>query len=377
MTIHTDHARWDVIIVGGGVIGLSIGFRLAQKRLKVLLLDRQSPGQEASSAAAGMLAPYTEAEEDTPLLRLSIASREIYPDFIRELEAETGRSVPYRDDGALFLALEEQEVKLLRDRSTWQKKMGFAVECLEGPLLREAEPGLSPEVKLALFYSGDHQLDNRALVAALLTANQKLGVEVRAGVHIQKLVKEKNRIAGVEAPGEKFFADMVVLCAGAWSPQIETGAGEMLPIYPTRGQIIAVRSAQPGLRHTLRYEGGYVAIFPEQRLLLGGTMEDVGYMKANTVAAMSRIFQRAVSFAPAIASCGFVEAWAGLRPNTRDHFPILGKSSLQGLVYATGHFRNGILLTPITAKIVSDLLVEGKTSIDLAPFNVQRFQDAT
>lgn len=377
MTIHTDHARWDVIIVGGGVIGLSIGFRLAQKRLKVLLLDRQSPGQEASSAAAGMLAPYTEAEEDTPLLRLSIASREIYPDFIRELEAETGRSVPYRDDGALFLALEEQEVKLLRDRSTWQGKMGFAVECLEGPLLREAEPGLSPEVKLALFYSGDHQLDNRALVAALLAANQKLGVEVRAGVHVQRLVKEKNRIAGVEAAGERFFADTVVLSAGAWSPQIETGAGETLPIYPTRGQIIAVRSDQPVLRHTLRYEGGYVAIFPEQRLLLGGTMEDVGYMKANTVAAMSRIFQRAVSFAPAIASCGFVEAWAGLRPNTRDHFPILGKSSLQGLVYATGHFRNGILLTPITAKIVSDLIVEGKTSIDLAPFNVQRFQDAT
>ena len=151
-------------------------------------------------------------------------------------------------------------------------------------------------------------------------------------------------------------------------------------MYPTRGQIVAVKSPQSGsgghalLRHTLRYEGGYVAVFPEGRLLLGGTMEDVGYSKTNTVDAMQRILARAIDFAPPIASCEFVEAWSGLRPNTRDHFPILGRSSCEGLVYATGHFRNGILLTPITATAISDLIANGQTTVDLAPFSVERFQ---
>ncbi len=373
MADHSNHKNWDVIIVGGGIIGLSSGWRLAQAKLKVLILDRQMPGQEASSAAAGMLAPYTEAEEDTPLLRLSIASREIYPAFSRELESETGRSAHYRTDGALFLALDEHEARTLQARQAWQAQMGFAVECLEGAALKDAEPALSPEVKLALFYPGDHQLDNRALVESLLAADKRLGVLVRSGVTARRLIHEGNRVVGVDAEGEKFFAQTVVLAAGAWSPQIDTGVDETIPIYPTRGQIIAVRSTQPILKHTLRYEGGYVAIFPENRFLLGGTMEDVGYHKVNTVAAMNGIFQRAGAVVPDLGSCAFIESWAGLRPNTRDHFPILGKSSLEGLVYATGHFRNGILLTPITAQIVSELIVEGKTATDLQPFRVQRF----
>jgi glycine oxidase len=366
---------WDVIMVGGGIIGISIAWRLAQKNVKVLVVDRQEPGREASFASAGMLAPYTEAEEDTPLLRLAIASREIYPDFLREIESETGRSAHYRDDGALFLAHGDHEAQLLSSRYDWQRRMGFAVERLTGNAIQSADPALSPEIKMALFYPGDHQLDNRALVDALLAGIRKKGVEVRASRPVQKLLKQGNVITGVEAGGEKLVAKMTVLTAGAWSPLIENSTGEVLPVYPTRGQIIAVRAPRPVLKHTLRYEGGYVAVFPDSRLLLGGTMEDVGYSKANTAEAMHRMFTRAIGFVPSLGSCEFVEAWSGLRPNTKDHLPILGRSSCDGLVYATGHFRNGMLLAPITAKVMSELILEGRSPIDLEPFRVGRFHD--
>ncbi len=374
--MNTSHRTWDVIVVGGGIIGLASAWRLAQKRLKVLLLERNTPGKEASWASAGMLAPYTEAEEDTPLLRMAIASREMYPDFLKNLEEETGLHVPYRDAGALFLALDEHEVQLLRSRFTWQKQMGFAVSSLEGAEIRKAEPALSDEVRLALFYPGDHQLDNRALVSTLLEAARRRGAEIRTGTTVLRLLREGNSIVGVEAANEKFVGKTVVMASGAWSSQIELNTGEKLPVYPTRGQIVAIRSAAAVLKHTLRYEGGYVAVFPENRLLLGGTMEDVGYSKANTVAAMTRIFERASAYCPPIASCEFTEAWAGLRPNTGDHFPILGRSTLDGLVYACGHFRNGILLTPITAQIVTDLITEGKTPVGLGPFHARRFSEA-
>lgn len=366
--------NWDVIIVGGGVIGLSLAWRLAQNKIRVLVLDRQAPGREASFASAGMLAPYTEAEEDTPLLRLAIASREVYPGFLKEIESESGRSVHYRTDGALFLALDEHEVKMLQVRAEWQKKMGFAVEALEGQDLMAAEPGLSPELQFGLLYPGDHQLDNRALLGSLLVAIQRHGVEIRAGVRVNRLRLEKNKIVGAESSSEKFTANVTVLASGAWSPEIETRTGEIVPVYPTRGQILAVRGPRPLLRHTLRYEGGYVAIFPESRLLLGGTMEDVGYTKANTVDAMRRILARAIQSAPALNSCEFVEAWSGLRPNTKDHLPILGPSSREGLVYATGHFRNGMLLAPITANLICEWITAGQTSRSLAEFQVQRFQ---
>jgi glycine oxidase len=365
---------WDVIIIGGGIIGVSIAWRLGQKKLRVLVLDRQEPGREASYASAGMLAPYTEAEEDTPLLRLAIHSREMYPDFLREIESKTGESAHYRDAGALFLALDEHEAKTLLHRFQWQKKMGFAVESLDTAALREREPALSSDVKLGLFYPGDHQLDNRALLCALLTGIRKMGVEVRGGVRVDRLRYEGARVVGVEAGGEEFSASTTVLAAGAWSKDFETSTQERVPVYPTRGQIVAVRSAKPLLKHTLRYEGGYVAVFPDNRLLLGGTMEDVGFSKANTVEAMNRILARACGFAPAIATCECVEVWSGLRPNTEDHFPILGKSSLKGLVYATGHFRNGMLLTPVTAKVISELITGGQSSLDLTPFSVERFQ---
>jgi glycine oxidase len=276
--------------------------------------------------------------------------------------------------------LDEHEAKALVSRFEWQRKMGFAVERLQGRELQGAEPALSPSIQLALFYPGDHQLDNRAWLAALHAALKNRGVEIRTGSPVHRLIHEGGRVVGVEAQGKRFSARVTVLAAGAWSPEIETGTVESIPVYPTRGQIVAVKSPQSGsgthhlLRHTLRYEGGYVAVFPEGRLLLGGTMEDVGYCKANTVDAMHRIFARAIDFMPIIASCEFVEAWSGLRPNTRDHLPILGRSACDGLVYATGHFRNGILLTPITATVISDLIADGKTTVDLAPFSIERFR---
>jgi glycine oxidase len=380
MGSQTNPESWDVIIVGAGIIGMSIAWKLAQKKLQVLVLERNEAGREASYASAGMLAPYTEAEEDTPLLRLAIASREIYPAFLHEIESETGMSANYRDEGALFLSLDEYETKALVSRFEWQRKMGFAVERLQGRELQSAEPSLSHSIQLALFYPGDHQLDNRAWLAVLQAALKKRGVEIRTGIPVQRLVHEGGRVVGVEAQGKRLSARVTVLAAGAWSPEIETGTGESIPVYPTRGQIVAVRSPQSGsakqplLRHTLRYEGGYVAVFPEGRLLLGGTMEDVGYSKTNTLEAMQRILARAIDFAPLIASCEFVEAWSGLRPNTRDHLPILGRSSCEGLIYATGHFRNGILLTPITATAISELIVDGHTTVDLRPFSIERFQ---
>lgn len=379
MGSQTNQKSWDVIIVGAGIIGMSIAWKLAQKKLQVMVLERNEAGREASYASAGMLAPYTEAEEDTPLLRLAISSREIYPAFLHEIESETGMSANYRDEGALFLARDEHEVKALVSRFEWQRKMGFAVERLQGRELLGAEPVLSPSIQFALFYPGDHQLDNRAWLAALLAALKKRGVEVRTGIPVHRLIHEAGRVVGVEAEGKRLSAKVTVLAAGAWSPEVETGTGESIPVYPTRGQIVAVKSPSgsdtpPLLRHTLRYEGGYVAVFQEGRLVLGGTMEDVGYCKANTVDAIQRILARAIDFVPAIASCEFVEAWSGLRPNTRDHLPILGRSSSDGLVYATGHFRNGILLTPITATAISDLIADGHTTVNLAPFSIERFQ---
>ncbi|MDD5545039.1 MAG: FAD-dependent oxidoreductase, partial [Acidobacteriia bacterium] len=226
-------------------------------------------------------------------------------------------------------------------------------------------------LEMALFYRGDHQLDNRALLDALIAAAKKSGVEIRSGTKVDRLHKEGDRITGVETGGETLAAKTVVLSAGAWTPQIVTG--ENVPVYPTRGQIIAVHSDRPLLRHTLRYEGGYVAVFPDNRLLLGGTMEDAGFNKVNTAEAMGRIFSRAEAAVPSIGRCEFVEAWSGLRPNSSDHSPILGPASREGLIYATGHFRNGMLLTPITADLISTVVETGRVPPEIEPFGIQRF----
>lgn len=365
----------DVIIVGGGVIGCSIAYRLACEQLNVTLIERGQPGEEASSAAAGMIAVQAETAHEPrgPLFDLCLASRALYPSFVAELESTAGLSVEYRTDGALFVAFDFTESEVLSTVYENQKAVGLTVEDLTAHDVRQLEPALADTIQTALYFRDDHQVDNRRLMKALITACERKGVRFVCGSQVTGLVREGNRITGVRTSQETFSVDTVINCAGAWAATIDPTLAFHLPVKPIRGQIVLLESQPPLVRHVLHSAECYIVPRSDGRLLLGSTMDDVGYDKRVTAEAVAQLIQSAEKISPAVSRCTFRAAWAGLRPDTADHWPILGQAE-EGLVIATGHFRNGILLAPITAKLISERLISGKPSIDLTPFSPGRWR---
>lgn len=364
----------DVIVVGGGIIGCAIAYALAKEGISVRLIERQEPGCEASRAAAGMLAPQSEVmhEPHGPFFELSRASLHLYPDFIAEIEEVTGLSIEYRREGALFLAFDFAEGEVLAAAYEKQKAIGLAVEDLTADEVREREPALSEAVQMALLLPEDHQVDNQKLMEALPLAAQRRGVEILTGQPVLGLMREKDRVVGVRTSHDVYTAACVINCAGAWAATVDPHRHPPLPVKPIRGQIVVLRTRAPLLEHVVHSAHCYIVPRRDGRLLVGSTMEDVGYEKRVTADALLRLLSAARQVLPAIERSTFVEAWAGFRPDTPDHLPILGEAE-PGLLIATGHFRNGILLAPITARLIAELVTSGQASRDLTPFHPHRF----
>ena len=362
----------DVLVVGGGVIGLAIAREAARGGMSVRLLERGEIGGEATGASAGMLAAQLEAHEPGPLLSLSLASRALYPDFLRTLQNETGESVDLRREGALVVALDDAEREVLARHASAQRRMGLDVQTLDAVEIRALEPTVSGDVRGGMHLPHEHTLDPRRLTETLRHAAEAAGAEIRTGVEATGLLMERGSARGVRAAGDTVHrAREVVVAAGAWAGAIEAEGLTVPPSEPVRGQMLCF--AAPGIvRHVVASEEVYLVPRSDGRLLAGSTMERAGYDRSVTAAGLARIAAAAIRLVPRLAAAAFHSAWAGLRPAAPDGLPVLGRAA-PGLLYACGHLRNGIVLTPITAAIVGALLRGEKVETDLAPYDPRRF----
>jgi glycine oxidase len=369
----------DALVIGAGIIGCSVALRLAQGGLSITVLDRGEPGSEASSAAAGMLAPQSERIEPQPFSELCLASRSLYPRFAAEIEELGGHHVGYRSDGSLVVALDEEQQAELAEVHRRQTAQGFSLQLLTAAEVHERVAGLSPEIRSGLYVPGDHWVDNQRLMRALLSACRRVGVRIEAGQGVRNFHTKGHRIESLEAGTEQtgraatYTAKTYVLAAGCWSGEVAAALGLNLPLAPCRGEMMEF-AASRDLPLVVRAGMHYLVPRPEQRVLVGTTAEYVGFEKAVTGQGLHSILEGATRLAPLVSNLHFQRAWAGLRPDTPDHLPILGYGEIENLVFATGHFRNGILLAPLTAEIISELILKGSTSRPLEAYRPTRFQ---
>ena len=377
MTTGSPHAA-DVVIIGGGIIGCSIAFRIAQARLSVIVLDRGEPGAEASSAAAGMLAPQGETVEPPSFADLCLASRELYPQFAVEVEEAGGLEVGYRRDGTLLVALDYTEEKELEEVYHHQTRRGLSLEPLNSAQTHEHLQGLSLAIRGGLFVSGDHWVDNERLMRALVEGCRQRGVQINSDQTVRRLNAKDGRVLSVEATSRSatvatsYSADQFILAAGVWSPEIAATLGIKLVAQPCRGQMMEF-DAEKELPHVVRAGHHYLVPRSNRRIAVGTTAEYVGFEKRVTGEGLRSILEGAMRVAPLVKDLRFRRAWAGLRPDTADHLPVLGYGEPTNLIFATGHFRNGILLAPVTAQLTSELILKGSASQPLELYSPARF----
>lgn len=354
----------DVVVIGGGAIGCAIAWKLALANTRVTLLERAEPGRAATWAAAGMLSPLGEIKQPS-FLQLTSASRDLYESFVSELIDASGVDVEFGAPGKLEVALSVHELTTLRDDDR---------PLLDASAVRALEPAISTALAGGVLYPTDAFVDNRALGAALRRAGERAGVTVRPGVGARAIDSTAGRLHGVVLDdGETIASARVVVCAGAWSAQL-AGLPRPLPVAPVKGQMIALRSSV-GLRHMLQSTDCYVIPRSAERVLVGATVERVGFDARTTARGIESMLSAARAIVPSLADAELLETWNGFRPGTPDDLPILGaEPMLPGLVYATGHYRNGILLAPITAQLTTELITTSVPTIPLDAFSVQRFR---
>lgn len=365
----------DVIIIGGGVIGLAIARCLKRGGRDVTVMERQTPGREASWAAAGMLVPHCESEAVDPFFRLCCDSLAMYPAFSKALYEETGIDIEYRTDGTLYPALNDGEQKGLERRFAQHLERGITVHRLTAKEARRLEPNLTSRLQMALLFPDDHQVENRKLALALVTAVQQAGVKIREGVTVVRLLVEGDRVLGVDTSAGRHLAPIVINAAGSWARYLAGVPARCIPpIRPVRGQMIALSPGDsPPFRHTIYSSKSYLVPRLDGRLLVGATVEEAGFQKDVTVAGTLRLLHGAIEVAPPLRTSPIESTWCGLRPATPDELPILGPTQLIGLIMATGHYRNGILLTPLTGELIADLILTGGTPSAIQPFLIDRF----
>ena len=353
-----------VAVIGGGVIGSAIAWRLAREA-RVVLLERGRPGSErgeASPAAAGMLAPLKEAEEPGPFMELGLRSMERYPAFVESVEAASGVDVGFWRDGRLDVALDDEAAEGLHRHRELQADAGHESRILGPAEVRELEPAIGPEAVLGLATDYDHQLDPARLSRALWLAAERAGVETRTDTPVAGVVTAGGAVRGVRLEsGALVEADAVVVAAGAWSGQIELPL--RLPVRPVRGQIVVLRTASPVLGRTTWGPHLYLVPRPDGRLVVGSTMEEAGFAPRITAGAVARLLGLAVRVVPVLAEAEVEGFRVGLRPAAEDGLPVIGPDpAVDGLFYATGHFRNGILLAPETAERIAAMVLDGASA---------------
>jgi glycine oxidase len=375
----------DAVVVGGGVIGLGIAWRAALAGMAVTVVD-EAPGRGASWAAAGMLAPVTEVHYgERPLLSLNLAAAARWPAFAAEVEEASGLPVGYRPGGTLAVARDADDNAALEDLYQFQLRCGLEVERLRSRECRQLEPGLAPSIRGGILAAGDHQVDNRALVEALLAACQRAGVRMVRG-RVAELAVQADRVTGVllagggavpsPANGETLAAGVVVLAAGCWSGGLRGLAAEVLPpVRPVKGQLLYLRGPadQPLCSRNVRGLEVYVVPRTDGRVVVGATIEEQGFDTTVTAGAVADLLRAALELLPDVAELELAETVVGLRPGSPDNAPMLGPAGPDGLVVATGHYRNGILLTPVTADAIAELLATGRAPEMIAPFAPGRF----
>ncbi len=374
----TTAGRPSVAIVGAGVCGLGIGWRLAQAGCQVDIFDKGEAGRGATWAAAGMLAGGLETEPgEEHLLPLAQQSQRMWPGFARELEAATGMDLGYRSEGTLWVALTRDDAAQLRFTYEFQTGLGIALEWLTGTQARAREPHLKPGLAAAVYSAGDHQVDSRQLARALKHAFQSAGGRLHEREPVTAVEVEGGCVRGVALGERRHRAEVVVLAAGAWSrdiPGLPDAARP--PVRPIKGQALALRMdpAAPLIAHVLWVPKGYLVPRNDGRLLIGATVEERGFDDSLTAGGVLALLESAWRALPAIEELAIDEFWVGFRPGSRDDLPILGATPVDGLMLASGHHRNGILLAPITAEAVARQILTGRPLPGTERFGVDRFQ---
>lgn len=366
-------ARCDLLILGGGIIGCALAEELARHGQRVLVVERGRVGAEASAAAAGILAAQMDLPAPGPLFDLCQAARRMYPRWVEHLERRCGMSVGYHVDGILYLAMGGREEKVMDRQVRWQTKLGLPVERWSPKEVRRREPSIDGSIRRGFFFPTEAQVDNIRLMQVLAVACRHAGVELREQTSIRRLLIREQAVHGVETDQGTFEAPIVVNCLGSWAA-LDGAFPLPLPVEPVRGQMLAFRAPKRLLRHAVMSSRAYMVQRRDGRLLAGSTIEFAGFEKALTLEGMHSILSGVHQMSSAVKTCTFLEAWAGFRPYTKDKLPMLGKTSIDGLYLAAGHFRHGILLAPITAKVMAELILKrGQASIDLSPFSPLRF----
>jgi glycine oxidase len=364
-----------VIVVGGGIVGCAAAMELALRGAAVTLLESEQPGVRATGASGGMLAPQYEAGGPSAAFALGIHARDGYGEFVRRVERLAEWRVGYRRDGMLVANRTPAEEALARAALAWQHAAGAGGEILAPAEARQLHAGISAEVPSWQWLPDEAQVDAQRLAVGLGSAVQAAGASLRTGTPVTELVSRGGRALGVRtASGDVLEADFVVLAAGAWSATI-AGVPRALPVRPVRGQILRLRPREiPGWPLVATHDARYLVPRENGTVLVGSTMEDVGYEDQVTEEGRFQLAESAAALVPALAEATIVERWAGLRPLSADGWPIVGPDpELAGLVYATGHGRNGILLGPLTARIVADLVLAGRSEVAWEPLRPERF----
>jgi len=367
----------NVLIIGGGVIGLSIARELHRKGVRrILIVERGKAAQEASFAAAGMLTPNIETEKIDDFFHFCVESLKLYPDFADGLFEETGVNIELDRTGTLFAAFSECDAAALTKRFDWQSNAGLHVELLSAAETLGVEPFISPDVQQSLFFADDCQVENRKLLAALLKYAKLNCIEIREYTEIHRLCLNNGTVSGVESSDAKFFADHTILATGAWTSLIKLGEATVpVAVKPIRGQMISFRPDERLFQRVIYSPRGYIVPRADGRILAGATVEDVGFDKNVTEAGISQLRYAALEIAPGLASLEISGQWAGLRPFAADGLPVLGEIVNTGnLLLATAHYRNGILLAPLTAKIIAEKITGGNPSKYLKIFSPQRLR---
>jgi glycine oxidase len=389
---------YDLVVVGAGAIGLSCAWRCAQAGMSVLVVERDAAGAGASGVAAGMLAPVTEAAfGEQALLALNLEARARWPAFAAELEEVTALPTGYADSGALVVAADRDDVGELRRLHAFQVELGLDAEWLTPRAARRREPALSPRIGGAIHAPQDGQVDAAAVVRALAFALVAVGGELRTGVEVTGIDAAGGRVGGVEVVAvdgerdgdrprlagtddrETIRAGAVLVAAGAWSAEggLATEASAP-PVRPVKGQLLELRvrrGRRPPASHIVRTPRCYLVSRPDGRVVLGATQEEQGFDTTVTADGVHRLLEAAREVLPDAGELELVAARAGLRPGTPDNSPAVGAGDLEGLLWATGHHRNGVMLAPATARAIATLLVDGELPEAWTAFSPRRFLD--
>lgn len=361
-------------MVGAGAIGTSITHQLAKAGAKVMLFDRGQIGREATGASAGMIMAHHGPGTPEAFETLSQESARLFPALADELRDRTGMDIGFRRSATLEVALTEIEEQELRAQRGWALDHGVNLPWLDRRSALDLEPALNPAVRGGIYHGDDHQVLPLTMAQALARAAADLGTVVREGAAIDQLRTQGDRVVGVGLGPETVLANEVVIATGAWSAAWSAGLGLTIPVQPMRGQMAGLRTVGTGLRQVVSHGGGYALTKPDGTTIVGTTVEDAGFDARPTVGAITRLLEHAATVLPRLSDATFASAWAGLRPGTPDGMPIIGRpAERRGVTLATGHFRQGILLAPITGELVADLLLWRRPRLPIEAFDPGRF----